>query len=197
MPRRALALVLVLVAGEVAAAPAPAPASTGDRSRYVIPPGREAAARALLEQVVADTPAPYEFRGPAIEYERIKWWLQREGEPIGMLLLRPREHAEQGDALSQSFAIRETWAPDHVPSELEVERMRAAREAVIAGDHGQFYVYRFDVFEADAAAPRPPYLAPTGGDPLAIRRTWSLELAGVGLLVLLALALTFRPRSER
>lgn len=148
----------------------------------------------MLASVVDQTAAPYDFRGPTIEFERIKWWLQRDGEPVGMLVLLPREHAQDGEATSRSFTIREAWVPGHAPSELEVERMAAARAAVIAGDHGQFYVYRFDLFEPEAEDPPPPYAAPRGGDPREIRRTWALELAGVGALGLLALAITLRRR---
>lgn len=191
-----LALVLVLVASEAQAAPPRE--DEGDRSRFVIQPGREASARELLTELVARTTAPHDWRGPTIDFDRIMWWLQRDGQPIGMLVAEPRERAEPGEFTSHSFVLRTRWQPEHTPSELEEQLMREACEAVLAGDHGQFYVYRFDLaFESAAQVEDPPYAARVEGDPHEIRLRWALELAGVGVLVLLALALTFRPRSER
>lgn len=167
-----------------------------DEGLHVIPPGREAAARELLEAIVVETGHELRWAGPTIEIDRIQWMLLRGDEARARLLLIPRELAEPGDPTSRSFAIQVTWPPEVEPAARERELIDAAVAAVQAGDRGQFYRVRLDLFEPEGQ-PAPPYQAPLAGDPSEVHRRWGLELGGIALLGLFAIGVTLRPRSTK
>ncbi|MCA9697908.1 MAG: hypothetical protein KC431_10325 [Myxococcales bacterium] len=201
MPTRAthagwgLALALGLGASSAEASPPPdtAPVEAGDdRSEHVIPAGREQAATALLAELVADTQAPLSWRGPTIDFDRIKWWLERDGQARGMLILLPAALAEAGEPTSESFALRVAWAPDYQPNAEDIALMDRALAAVRQGDHGQFYIVRLELFENEFTREL-PYFAPTEVDSAGNRRRWGWRLAGLAVLGLLALAAAMRP----
>lgn len=183
-----LALLLALAVGDAAAAPAPEPSQ--QHGENVIPPGREQVARELLDPVLLRTPTDLHWLGPTIEFDRIKWWLMRGEDAHAMLVLLPREHAEPDEPTSHSFAIRVAWPPEREVEARERELLEAAVAAVQTGDHGQFYVVRFDLFEGGELPP--PYLAQPVEDPRAVRRRWGLELFGTLLLATFALIVTVR-----
>jgi hypothetical protein len=192
-----LLFALTLPAGYAHAEPPGEPASESarDRGAHVIPPGRESEARELLAPIVDTTVPELRWLGPAIEIDRIQWWLLRGEQARAMLVLIPRELGGPDDPVSQSFAIEIAWAPDIEPEPQERELLAAAVAAVQAGDRGQFYRVRMDLFEPEGQ-PTPPYLAQEQADPSAVHRRWGLELGGVALLGLLALGVTFRRRRE-
>lgn len=190
-----LLLALALLATHAHAGPpraAAADSDARDRGAHVIPPGREAEARELLAPILDATAPELRWLGPTIEIDRIKWWLLRGEQARAMLVLVPRELGAPDDPSSRSFAIQVAWAPDIEPEPHEHELLAAAIEAVQAGDRGQFYRVRLDMFEPDGPPP-PPYLASEPGDPTVVHRRWGLELGVVGLLGLLALGVTLRP----
>jgi hypothetical protein len=189
-----LVLALVLPAAQAHAGPPDEPdARSRDRAAHVIPPGREAAARELLAPIHDETGHELRWLGPTIEVDRIKWWLLRGEQARAMLVLLPRELGEPDDPISHSFAIQVVWAPDVEPEPHERERLAAAVSAVQAGDHGQFFLVRLDLFEPDGPPP-PPYMASEPADPSSVHRRWGLELGGVALLGLFALGVTLRRR---
>lgn len=169
--------------------------SPQDQGARVIPPGREAAARELLAPVLDTTSPELRWVGPSIEIDRIRWLLQRREQTRAALILLPRELGEAGDPTSRSFAIQVAWPPDVEPEPSERELLDAAVAAVQAGDEGQFYQVRLDLFEPQGQ-PAPPYQAPAEPDPSAVHRRWGLELGAVALLGLFALAVTLRPRGR-
>lgn len=199
-------LSLSLSAGGAHAGPAVSPdapdpgASEHDEQAWVIPPGREAAARELLAPIMASTPPPLRWQGPRIEVDRIKWWLMHGEQARAMLVLVPRALAGPDDPRSASFAIQAAWAPTVTPEPHERELVAAAIEAVEAGDRGQFYELRIDALLGDRPQRAPPYVAPTAVDPAELHRRWATKLAGVALLGLFALVVTLRrergPRSR-
>ncbi len=181
--------VISLAGWLLASGPATGPAP--DEGLHVIPPGREAAARELLEPVLVETGHELRWAGPTIEIDRIGWWLLRGDEARARLLLIPRELAQPGDPVSQSFAIEVAWSPEIEPEPRERELLAAAVAAVQAGDPGQIYRVRLDLFESEGQL-APPYLAEAAGNPSDVHRRWGLELGGVALLGLFALVVTLR-----
>jgi hypothetical protein len=190
----ALALPAVPARAEPPRELAPSPAR--EEGMHVIPPGREAAARELLEPILVHTGGSLRWAGPTIEIDRIQWMLLRGEQVRARLLLIPRELAQPGDPTSHSFAIRVEWPPEVEPEPRERTLLEFAVEVVQAGDHGQFYRVRLDLFEPERP-PAPPYQARVEADPSDVHRRWGLELGAVALLGLFALAVTLRPRASR
>lgn len=180
-----------------------APASDADptptapeKLEWVIPPGREDAARELLSPVFDQTPAELSWLGPRIEVDRIKWWLMRGEQAQVIIMLAPRELAVADEPLSQSFAIQVAWSPDHSPNEVERELVAAAVASVQARDRGQFYLVQFNIFSDDGSQQPLSDLPGAREDPVEVHGKWALKLCGVGLLGLFALGVTLRGRGR-
>ena len=185
-----LLLALALPVTQARAAP-PSHEQGPEKSMHVIPPGREAAAREMLAPILDVTGPELRWAGPQIEIDHIAWWLMRGEQARARLLLIPRELGAAGDPTSPSFAILVTWEVEPEPREREL--LERAVAAVQAGDRGQFYQVRVDLFEPEGEPP-PPYQASLEADPIDVHRRWGLELGGIALLGLFALAVTLRPR---
>jgi len=182
----AIGALLVIVALGPGSARA-APARPGDQTEQVILPGNEDAARELLADLDAAALGEFEWRGPSIEIDEIRFGLVRDGEAVGALLLIPRARgsAPAGAATSESFAIVREWPGPGQASARARALMDAAVASVEAHDHGGFYVER----QARPSADRAPI---TAEDRAAVRRRWAVELGAVGILVLAALGLSLR-----
>ena len=202
MRRVSLALLAVLVLGVagptgVASAESPPASASEERARqaiWVIPPGREDEAAALMAELRAATPAGVSWIGPTIEVDRIKWWLSAGDEARAILVLVPAELGSEDAPRSESFAIEVEWAPGVSPSAAERELIADAIAAIQARDEGGFYNVAVDNAlqiggvvidirnEADQAAL----------EPAEVRQRWIRRLVGIGLLSLLALAVALR-----
>lgn len=187
--RATILLLLALVATSTPAGAAP----PTEESNVAIPPDREASARELLAPLLIERSDGLELRGPSIERDRIKWWLMRDGEARGMLLLVPHHAGRPEEPRSKSFAIRIAWPPEVDPEPAETALLESAVETVQARDQGGFYVLLFDAL---LLPEDPPPTSPdheVDDDPDHVRLLWSLKLAGVALLVGFGLAVTLRP----
>ena len=191
----ALALLAALATPALAQSPDPNESQTRAREAiWVIPPGREADAAALLASVKAATPAELTWFGPQIEIDRVKWWLNAGDETRAILVLVPAELGSDEAPRSESFAIEVLWAPDVEPSAAERALMADAVAAIQANDSGGFYSVAVDnALEIGGVVLDLRSSSSTATlDPAEARRRWTLRVAGVSLLGLLALAVAIR-----
>lgn len=192
---------LLFVAPALASAsPPPEPPPEAARHVFVIPPGQEAKARALLAPVLAETPSQLRWLGPRINIERVEWWLMQGRDARASLSLSPAalaDAAPERAALprSESFAIQVTWAPGVQASLAERELMEAAVAAVQTRDAGGFYNLAIDSLYTEDKHP-PLYNLTAPAEPGAVHRRWGLELGASALLVLFAIGITLRPQAE-
>ena len=185
---RLVALAVTLIASPAIDA-APAQVAAPNEPEHVIPPGHEDAARELLRGALDQTPADLQWLGPSIEIDRVKWWLERDGETLVELVALPRALGEQGRAQSESFTIVTHEAAGVTLDDAQRQLLDVAVAAIQANDRGEFYVHRATAFET-----APPYMRDQPTTPQAVHRRWTLEFSLVGLFALAAFVVVFRPR---
>lgn len=187
-------IVIVLLLSALVATPSVA-APPVERSNVAIPPGREQAARELLEPVLVERADALSLRGPSIDRDRIEWWLMRGEQARARLSLLPRSAGEPDDPRSKSFAMQIAWEPDVAPEPAERALLDGAIAAVQERDQGGFYVLLPETLLAPSEPPpRAPESRPVSSDPERTRGEWTRKLAAIGLLIGFAIAVTLRPR---
>lgn len=193
-PRSRLALVVPLLSVLVATPAEAAPPL--ERSNVAIPPGREQAARELLEPVLVERSDALSLRGPSIDRDRIEWWLLRGEQARARLSLLPRTAGEPEDPRSMSFAMQIAWEDDVEPEPAERALLEAAIASVQERDQGGFYVLLPETLLAPSEPPpQEPESRPISSDPERTRGEWTRKLAVLGVLIGFAIAFTLRRSS--
>ena len=184
-----LAALAVALTASPAIDAAPAKVAAPNEPEHVIPPGHEDAARELLRDALDQTGDDLQWLGPSIEIDRIKWWLERDGQTLVELVALPRALGERGRADSESFTIVTHETEGVTLDDAQRQLLDVAVASIQARDSGDFYVHRETAFEGV-----PPYMRGQPSTPEEVRRRWTIEFATVGLLALAAIGVTFRPR---